>query len=330
MQFRYVPKVELHCHLDGIVDPAMLRAAHRMGYALPLSPETLQTAYPVRGFDEFIKWMGIASAIEGSLEHFAPILALHIERLKAQNVVYTELMLGSSELPRDPGELVDKFRAFREFVTGLEGGQIQVEFLVAFSRTVTPERAEQIAERVLKLHAAGLLMGVAIAGWPEQGRPMQPFRHILARLHEAGVGIEIHAGEWAGPEAVWEALENGFPDRIGHGVAIFTDPALVEHFQETRLHIELCPISNLKTGSVARIEEHPAFLARELGLSFSVSTDDPGPFENTLESEYNLLAKTFGFAERDFQNMAREALNARFQPKLRYISPAGLRPHPTG
>src|SRR5574341_1349384 len=116
----------------------------------------------------------------------------------------------------------------------------------------------------------------------------------------------------AGPESVWDALENGFPNRIGHGVAIFRDPRLVERFQRDRLHIEMCPTSNVKTGSVARIEDHPVRRALELGLSFSVSTDDPGPFECSLESEYELLAARFGFQERDFEVMRENALNARF------------------
>jgi adenosine deaminase len=140
----------------------------------------------------------------------------------------------------------------------------------------------------------------------------------LARLREAGVGIEIHAGEWAGPESVWDALENGFPNRIGHGVALFQDPRLVERFQRDRIHVEMCLTSNVKTGSVERIENHPVRQARELSLSFSVSTDDPGPFACSMESEYELLAGQFGFQEHDFEVMTENALNARFQPQLRY------------
>jgi len=316
MGFQHIPKVELHCHVDGIVDPPMLREIEARGISFPITAEALQAAYPVRNFDEFIKWFGMAEPIEEDTQHFKPILAAHIGRLIAQNVIYAEIMLGTSELPRDDGKLIEEFGKFREYVTGLEGGKIQVEFLVAVARNRPPEALEKLADRVIRLRAANLVFGIALAGWPEV--PIKPLSKTLARLHEAGVGIEIHAGEWAGPESVWDALENGFPNRIGHGVAVFQDPRLVERFQHDRIHIEMCPTSNVKTGSVARIEDHPVRRALELGLSFSVSTDDPGPFECSMESEYELLAGQFGFQERDFEVMTENALNARFQPLLRY------------
>jgi len=81
--------------------------------------------------------------------------------------------------------------------------------------------------------------------------------------------------------------------------------------------IEICPTSNLKTGSISKIEEHPVRKARELGLSFSINTDDPGPFECSMESEYALLANVLGFQESDLQRLYANSLEAKFQPKLR-------------
>ena len=108
------------------------------------------------------------------------------------------------------------------------------------------------------------------------------------------------------------ALEHGYPDRIGHGVSLFQDPALVELFRERQIHVEMCPTSNIKTGSVARTEEHPIRRARDLGLNFSINTDDPGPFLNSLMSEYQLLAGVFGFDEADFQQIYENTLKSRF------------------
>ncbi|MBI2887607.1 MAG: adenosine deaminase, partial [Chloroflexi bacterium] len=119
-------------------------------------------------------------------------------------------------------------------------------------------------------------------------------------------------------ESVWDALEYGRPHRIGHGVAVFQDPRLIERVLRDGIHLEMCPTSNVATGAVDLMENHPVRLARELGLSFSVSTDDPGPFESSMESEYQLLADVFGFEEQDFFRMAEQALAARFQPELRY------------
>ena len=315
MTYAQVPKMELHCHLDGAIDPSMLREMQRRGVQVPVSPEALEAAYPVQSFDDFLRWFGVVRPFYADLEFFKPILTIHLERLKAQNVVYSEIMIPSSLMPRDRDELIGKFGEFRNGANQWEGEEIRVEFIIAFGRNKTPEAVEELADRILLLHEANLIVGVALAGAPEQGCPVKPFRKTWQRLREAGIGIEIHAGEWGGPESVWDALENGFPHRIGHGVALFRDPRLVKRFQEERIHVEMCPTSNVKTGSVGCIEEHPVRLARELGLNFSINTDDPGAFECSMESEYQLLTQTFGFEEEDFKRVGENTFNARFGMK---------------
>lgn len=313
-----IPKVELHCHLDMIADPAMLRDLAAQGHHLPLTADQLAAAYPVRSYDDFWRWSNLADALEGDLTRYGPLLAIHAARLKAQNVIYTEITIGSSELPRDHGALLDRMQAFRAFVGTLEEQRLQIEFLVAIARTRTPESAAELAERVLLLHRAGLVVGVAVCG-PEAGHPVQPFRQTLARLHGEGVGIEVHAGEWAGPESVRDALDYGFPDRIGHGATAFADPALVEEMQARGIHIEFCPTSNLSTGAVARVEDVPLRAAAQHRLSFSINSDDPGPFACSVASEYQLAAEVFGLSADNLLAVSVNALNARLQPELRYL-----------
>ncbi len=289
MDARVLPKAELHCHLDGILDPAMAWDIHRNDPAFLINPAEFERAYPITDIKSFFKWWDFIEPIAGKLAHFSPILGRHIARLKAQRVVYAEVMIAAGELPGDVGEAVEAVTALRDWVTRQEGEDIQVEFLVAFGRHKPPAEVERLAERILALHRAGLIVGVALAG-PEPGNPVKPFRRTFARLHDAGLGIEIHAGEWCGPASVWDALAYGHPDRIGHGVSLFQDPRLVALFQERQIHVELCPTSNLKTGSIACMRDHPVGRAKDLGLNFSVNTDDPGPFGCSMASEYALLS----------------------------------------
>jgi adenosine deaminase len=107
------------------------------------------------------------------------------------------------------------------------------------------------------------------------------------------------------------------PDRLGHGVPLFDDPALIEVVKERQIHVELCPTSNVTLGSVAGIEQHPIGRARALGLSVSVNSDIPGPLGCSLTSEHALLARVFDFTVDDFTWLRTEALAARFQPALR-------------
>lgn len=315
MDLKALPKAELHCHLDGVLDLTMLQAIRRDDPFFPIDPAEFERAYPVQDFESFIRWWAFIDPIKGALGHFCPIFGRHIQRLKAQNVCYAEVMIASGELPEDTVEAVEAVGALREWVNRQEAGRTQVEFLVAIGRTLPAEMVAKRGEKIIKLYEAGLVVGVALAGI-EQGYPVKPFRKTFDRFHEAGLGVEIHAGEWCGPESVWDALEHGRPDRIGHGVSLFKDPALIDLVRERDIHIEVCLTSNLKTGSISRIERHPIGRARQLGLNFSINTDDPGPFQCSMTSEYGLAAQVFGFTERDLWKVCSNAIGARFQERL--------------
>lgn len=316
MTLRSLPKAELHCHLDGIISPTMIRAIRRDDPAYPLDPVEFEKAYPVNGLDSFFRWWQFFQPINGQIRYFYPIIAQYIAELKAQRVHYFEVMVANGEIPADPAEALDTLAAFREWVNDCEAGEIQVEFLVALNRQNPAEWLQALESKILTLFEAGLIVGVALAG-PEIGRPVKPYMRSFARFHDAGVKIEIHAGEWVGAESVWDALEHGYPDRIGHGVTLFDDPRLIEIFQERQIHVEMCPTSNLKTGSIQQIEQHPIVKAKALGLNFGVSTDDPGVFLCSMESEYRLLSEVLGFSEDDLMQMFHRTLAARFQPILR-------------
>lgn len=316
MDVKALAKAELHCHLEGVLDRAMAWDIYKSDPTYPVDPREFERAYPVASFEGFWNWFSFIKPLDGELAYIYPILGRHMERLKAQRVRYAEVMIAASFIPRDKVEAVEKLRALREWANRQESGELQIEFLVGLGRNKPPEVMEERGERMIGLYEAGLIAGVALAG-PEQGNPVKPFHKTFARLHEAGLGIEIHAGEWCGPESVWDALEYGYPSRIGHGVSLFQDPRLVDTVRERQIHIEMCPTSNWKTGSIARMQDHPILQAKALGLSFSVNTDDPGVFESSLEAEYELLASAFSFDGGDFERLYANTLGARFQPVLR-------------
>jgi adenosine deaminase len=325
VDLRGIPKVELHCHLDGIVDPTMLRDLQARGVTLAISAEALERAYPVKDAESFWHWLEVQEGLVGSIDAYRPILAAHVERLRAQNVVYTEIMVGSSEIWRcERSEVLERFRGFRDYAGGLEHGNIQLEFVAGWNRRPRLDgEVEEIARRILMLHGAGLIAGVFLAG-PEEGNPVERYARTFAQFRDAGLPVEIHAGEWCGPESVWDALEYGRPQRIGHGVAIFDDPRLLDRVHSERIHVEMCPTSNVRTAAVRRINDHPIGRAHAMGMTFSINSDDPGAFECTLTDELKVVARTFGFTAADFHRVAQDSLAARFQPKLRHPNARAL------
>jgi adenosine deaminase len=315
-QHQTLPKAELHCHLDGVLSRTLLDKIRQQDPSYPVHPVEMEQFYPVNGYERFIDWWNVLAPIKGKMAYFFPILFHHVEALKAQNVRYTEIMVGYGFLPDDTSLAIEQLLLLRQQTHQQEQGAIQVEFLLAHGRNRTAEEFHARLERTLALWEAGLIVGVGVAGI-EQGYPIQPLTRTMRALHEAGVKLQVHAGEWCGPESVWDALKFGYPDRIGHGVHLFEDARLVALFQENQIPLEFSPTSNLRTGSIDHLDAHPLRRALDLGMNFSLNTDDPGVFEVTLTEEYELAARQFGFTQEDLRWVYENTVKARFQPELR-------------
>src|SRR5512143_779662 len=99
MDTKILPKVELHCHLDGILDPIMVRDIYQADPTFPINPVDFDRAYPISSIESFFRWWEFIDQIEGELDYFYPIMSRHVERLKAQHVQYAEVMVAQGELP---------------------------------------------------------------------------------------------------------------------------------------------------------------------------------------------------------------------------------------
>jgi adenosine deaminase len=309
-----IEKAELHCHIDGLLDPTMLDELLADGHDFGLSAAALRSRYPFASLEAWRR--DYCEFIEPHLgpreERLPLLLERHLRRLKAQRVVYAEIFVSGLLFPRgdDLGALIALFRELRRRADRVAKPELQVELVVCVGRG-PPEKLERQLPRILALHREGLVCGVALAG-AEDRFPVRPLRSCFERFHDSGMGIEIHAGELGGPDSVRDALEFGVPDRLGHGIALFQDPELIDLVRERRIHLELCPSSNLRLGVVPRIEDHPLGRAAELGLSFSINTDDPGPFACSMNSEFELARDTFHFDEKCFATILQSAKSAAF------------------
>ncbi len=312
-----VPKVELHCHLIGVLNSEILSSLKASGEPVLVPPESVT---PV-GFNEgdagFAAWLTRVEPYKTApWKTFLPILAAHIERLVAQNVIYAELMISPMMFSRDLGEAVEEFAQFREFATAAERGRIQVEFLFLVPRSLPDEFISKDIERCVRLSGPGGISGISIAGL-ERDCPVGRFARMFRALKDHGLGIEIHAGELDGPDGVREALDVGLADRIGHGIRAFEDEDLVRRLADQQVHVEFCPTSNIKMGVVRDMSRHPIGRACDLGMNFSINTDDPGAFGCDMNGEFDLAAVYFDFRPADFMQVARNSLNSRFEPMLR-------------
>jgi adenosine deaminase len=251
------------------------------------------------------------------------ILSEHISDLIKQHVVYSELILSPTIFPREEKAFVRALHRWHDWTREFERGKTQVEYLMTIPRTLNSSDLDNEAKRFMALYRADLIVGVALVGM-ETGETISRFSSTLSLLRDAGLGIEIHAGEHSGPESVYDAIKFGRPNRIGHCLAAFRDHSLLELIHNKGLHIEFCPTSNVRTAAVRKLKEHPIKDAIKYGLSFSINTDNPGAFDCSMQSECKLLAKTFGLTTDDFGNVFYNSLASRFKSQLRYLKQTSM------
>jgi adenosine deaminase len=151
------------------------------------------------------------------------------------------------------------------------------------------------------------VIGVGIGG-REYCFPPEPFREVYREARKLGFKTSAHAGEAAGPASIWGAIQALEVDRIGHGTRAIEDARLVDYLAEHKLPIELCVLSNVRTGVVAKVEAHPARTYFDRGIPLSVNTDDPTLFGCSLVDEYAALHEQLAFSRSDILRLIEQGI----------------------
>ncbi|MEV5407844.1 adenosine deaminase [Thermopolyspora sp. NPDC052614] len=310
-----LPKVELHVHLVGSASvPTVLELARRHpGGPVPTSAAELGEFYRFRDFAHFAEvYMAVSSLVREPEDVAALVLGVGRD-LSAQNARYVELTV-------TPYTHVLEGIPMRAVTEALDVASREARHMygidIAYIFDIASEQGAEGAKGTLE-HALEQpperLVGFGLAGI-EQGRRrhMDAFRDAFRAATAAGLHSVPHAGEMSGPEIIWEAIEELGAERIGHGIRCMDDPRLVAHLRETGIPLEVCPTSNVCTGQVAAIEEHPLPAMLAEGLTVTVNSDDPPMFGTTLTGEYLALAHVFGLGVAELAEVARNAVRASF------------------
>ena len=175
-----------------------------------------------------------------------------------------------------------------------------------------PENATRTLDEIAELISLGIV-GIG-AGGSEHLYPPEPFSKVYEKARRLGLKTSIHAGEAAGAESVRGAVEFLHVDRIGHATRAEEDPNLLDLLYETGTALELCPLSNLATGSISNIMHHPVKRYFNKGLNISINTDDPGMFHNSMAEEYEILISKFDFKRLEIKQLILNAVQSSWRP----------------
>lgn len=329
-EIRTAPKVLLHDHLDGGLRPAtVVELADEVGHVLPSTDA-----------DVLAEWFP-ASAASGSLERYLETFehtvavmqtasALRrvarecVEDLLADGVVYAEVRY-APEQHTDAGltldEVVAAVQAGMDEAVEAGGGRIVVRQLLTAMRHRAQSR--EIAELVVAWRDRGVV-GFDIAG-AEAGNP--PTRHLDAfeYLQRENGHFTIHAGEAFGLPSIWQAIQWCGADRLGHGVRIVDDITVGEdgtarlgrlaaYVRDKRIPLELCPSSNVQTGAVASLAEHPIGLLTRLRFRVTVNTDNRLMGRTSTTDEMFALVEAFDLGWDELRWFTVNAMKSAFLP----------------
>jgi adenosine deaminase len=340
---REAPKALLHDHLDGGLRPeTVVDLAREHGYReLPTEDVDELAAWFRRGADRkslelYLETFRHTTGVMQDRDAITRVAAECVEDLAADGVAYAEVRY-APELHVERGLTLDEVaEAVQEgFRLGerraLEAGRaIVVRTLITAMRQFG--RATEIATLAVRWRDDGVV-GFDVAG-PEAG--YRPTRYLDAfdHIRHENFHLTIHAGESFGLPSIWEALQFCGAERLGHGVRIVDDITVREDgsvalgrlaafVRDRRVPLEMCPTSNVHTGAVASIEEHPIDLLRRLRFRVTVNTDNRLMSNVSLSSELAALDRAFGIGLGEMEWLTINALKSAFAPfdeRLRLIS----------
>jgi adenosine deaminase len=311
MDWQTLPKVELHFHIDCSLSfdavsrlaPHVSREEYERDYEAPARCTNLAdflTRAP-KGF----RLMQTEEALE--------IVAEDVMRqLAADGVIYAELRFAPllhQERGLSPWRVVAVLeRAVDRLIR--EAG-VEARLILCTLRHFTEEQSIETA-RLVEEFRGSRVVALDIAG-DEAGYPLAPHIGAYRYARERGLFRTAHAGEGMGPESVWETLRALQPQRIGHGTRSYEDPELIAHLVRERIHLELCPSSNVQIiPSLRSMEEHPIERLYRAGVSLNVNTDSRMLTPTTMTKEYEHLSRVFGWGAPEFLRANQMGLDAAF------------------
>ena len=320
---RAVPKVELHVHLEGAIQPAtLLRLAERNGIALPVATEPeLRDWFRFRDFPHFAEIYMTLTRCLRKADDYELIVHEFGAEMARQNVRYAEVTFSPSThraLGVPDQTMLDGLTKGR--MRAREAFGVEIAWVFDIVRWTSDEadtfrKADYTTDFAIAAQDHGVVaLGL---GGIEAGHPPEPFEPYFDRARAAGLRSAPHAGEFGGPESVRGAVERLGAERIGHGVRAVDDPDLVALLAERRIPIEVSPTSNVCLGVYPDLGAHPFRRLREAGVIATVNSDDPPLFNTTMNDEVALLPTAFGYEAGEIDEILLDAVWVSFLPDER-------------
>jgi len=309
---RGLPKVELHLHIEGTLEPEMMFAlAERNGMALPFATvDEVRAAYEFSNLQSFLDIYYQGAAVLQTEQDFYDLMWAYLERMAGENLRHAEIFF-------DPQTHTERGIPFETFMNGFAGAQadasdrfgISTMLIMCFLRHLSGEDAVETMRQAMPFKDA--IAGVGLDSG-ERDNPPERFIEAYEMAREAGLRAVAHAGEEGPPAYITGALDLLGAERIDHGVACDKDDALVERLAAEGIPLTMCPLSNIKLRVFDRLEDHNLKRLLDRGVKVTVNSDDPAYFGGYLTDNYLAVQQALGLTRHDVAALARNAIEATF------------------
>jgi aminodeoxyfutalosine deaminase len=295
-------KAELHVHLEGAIAAGTLQEIEP-----GLTLDEIREATTYTDFAGFIQsYVWVNRKLRGPADYALAARCLFAD-LAAQDVSYAEVTLSAGVIlwkKQDLGEI------FAALVEEAARSPIPIRWILDATRQWGALAARPVFEFAAD-HIGDGVVAVGIGGIEAEG-PARWFKDLYREARAKGLHLVAHAGETTDANSVWDALEIG-AERIGHGIRAADDARLMEELRRRDIPLEVCISSNVRTGAVESLENHPVRKLFEAGVPIVLNTDDPALFDCTLAGQYELARNRFGFTDSEVEKLVENSFRYAFR-----------------
>ncbi|XXM70761.1 adenosine deaminase [Lysinibacillus sphaericus] len=317
MKIADMPKIELHCHLDGSVRPeTIIDIAKRDGIRIPSldieeMKEELIAPLDCRSLDEYLEKFSIPNAVTQSKGNLKRVTFELFEDAAKEQVKYMEVRFAPL-LHTQQGLTVEEIIA--SVIEGMNEAEerfdIKGNIILSCMRTMAPERAFEVVEKGKAFLGKGVV-AIDLCASEEEGFCAE-FIEPISLAREYGYRVTIHAGETGFGKNVLEAVEWLGAERIGHGVDIKDCEEAYQAVKSRQIVLEICPTSNVQTKAVTRFEDHPLYNFHRDGIKITINTDNRTVSDTTMAKEFNTVWNQFEMSDEDYRKIYMNSVEASF------------------
>lgn len=305
-QLKKLPKLELHCHLDGSLSRQFIEERlHRS-----VSEHELSVSEDCRSLVEYLEKFDLPCSCLKDKEGLEAAGYDVLRTMSRENVCYAEIRFAPL---LSVTENMGADRVLEALLCGLKKGR--EDFGVDYNVITCAMRHHSAADNMKMIKTAREFLGEGVCAADLAGAeslyPMSEFMELFGETKRLGMPFTIHAGECGSYQNIRDAVEAG-AGRIGHGIAMRLDAQTRRIVKEAGVGVEMCPISNLQTKAVESTNDYPMRLFLDEGILISVNTDNRTVSNTSLTKEFEFVQKTYGISDGEIMRMLFNAAETAF------------------